>query len=847
MDTRLTALVEAAGGAAVKAAGPDDGVCGLAPCAVVEPADAAAVARVLAAASAAGLAVVPRGGGTKLAWGGVPRAADVVLSTRALARVVEHAHDDLTVTVEAGCTLEALAARLAERNQRLALDAAFAARATAGGLLATNDAGALRVRYGTARDLLIGVTLALPDGTLAKSGGKVVKNVAGYDLCKLAIGSFGTLGVITAATFRLFASPRAEETLRFEGDLARLAALVLALGRSTLVPTGVQLVAGRAVRPRLDVRLEGVPQGVAAQKAALAALGASPPAPAPGDAWSAREALLADAGGDAVVVRFGVLPTRLAALLDAAAGPGRRRLARGRAVGGHGRAAFRGRRPGRARARRVGNARRGGVRRRIGHAPRRAPGGARGGRRVGPRGRCAAADAPREAGARSGRRARARPLRRRTVMAAPAFDGRRPPDPAILDECVHCGFCLPTCPTYALWGEEMDSPRGRIYLMRLAHDGSVGMDGPLVRHLDRCLGCMACVPACPSGVRYDRLIEDARAQVERRFRRSAAARLHRRLIFSVFPHPRRLRLALAPVRLAGTLGLRGLLARLAPPAAREALELLPPRLPARAAPLPELIPAVGPRRGRVGLLTGCVQSVLFAGVNAATARVLAAEGFDVVVPRAQGCCGALAAHVGKDGEARAQAAALIAAFDGAGLDAIVVGAAGCGSTMKEYGHLFADDPARRDAAAAFAARVKDLAEFVAAAPPRAPRHPLPLTVAYHDPCHLQHAQGVRAAPRALLAAIPGLTVAEVPESALCCGSAGIYNLVEPGAAKDLGDRKAHNVLATGADLVIASNPGCTLQIAAALRRAGRALPVVHIAELLDASIAGRSPDALRSP
>ncbi len=432
-----------------------------------------------------------------------------------------------------------------------------------------------------------------------------------------------------------------------------------------------------------------------------------------------------------------------------------------------------------------------------------------------------------------------------------AFDAHHPPATDLIAKCVHCGFCLPTCPTYALWNEEMDSPRGRIYLMQLASDGKISMNDNFVRHFDQCLGCMACVTSCPSGVPYGKLIEATRAQIERRYRRSLGEVLHRNLIFSVFPYPSRLRALLSPVWLYQKLGLRAFahgtgLINLLPEKLRS-MEALLPQLDGNhlTATLPERIPAQGRQRRRVGLLTGCVQQVMFAGVNAATARVLSAEGCEVIVPREQGCCGALAVHVGREKEALDLARRLIDVFERANVDTIVINAAGCGSSMKEYGYLLRDDPGYAERAKAFSAKCKDISEVLAELEPQAPRHPLPLRVAYHDSCHLQHAQAIRIQPRRVLKTIPQLEVLDIPEAALCCGSAGIYNLVQPDAARDLGDRKVRNALSTGAEMVVSSNPGCLLQISAGLKRNGKPLPVRHLIELMDASIQGKPAESLR--
>jgi glycolate oxidase iron-sulfur subunit len=438
-----------------------------------------------------------------------------------------------------------------------------------------------------------------------------------------------------------------------------------------------------------------------------------------------------------------------------------------------------------------------------------------------------------------------------TPVVGGAFDEHRPPDAALVGDCVHCGFCLPTCPTYVLWGEEMDSPRGRIYLMKQGLEGEPLSDS-MVQHWDRCLGCMSCVTACPSGVQYDRLIEQTRAQVERRHRRSPRDRALRGLVFSLFPYPRRLRVLRGPLRAAQRTGLdralrrTGLLERMAPQLA--AMESLAPRL-GRPERLPERIPASGPTRAVVGLLTGCVQGAFFPGVNAATARVLQAEGCDVVVPARQGCCGALSVHNGREDEGQAFARRLVDTFEAAGVERVVVNAAGCGSTMKEYAELLADDPAYADRARAFAGQVRDVSEVLEELGPVAVRHPLEVTVAYHDACHLAHAQGIRAQPRRLLRGIPGLELREIAEPELCCGSAGIYNIINPEPARELGDRKAANIVATGAEVLVTANPGCLMQVTSAIDRLappGRRMGLAHTVEVLDASIRGLSADALRS-
>jgi len=536
------------------------------------------------------------------------------------------------------------------------------------------------------------------------------------------------------------------------------------------------------------------------------------------------------------------------------------------------------------------------------------------------------------------------------------------PDPSPLDptgrlrevvgDCVHCGFCLPACPTYQLWGEEMDSPRGRIHLISQLLDGAQASEA-VAQHFDRCLGCMACLTACPSGVRYDLLIGAARswaadpadqpygqpsagAAVQPADRqpvaqpgagsaaqpptepaagssdqsagqpvaapadhgagpagqnanrpqrlpwrplppRSRRDRLIRAAIFATFPYPDRLRLLIAPLRAAQRAGLdqsadrTALTDRLAPELAA-ALRVAPrlaagrrvsPWSAARRGPTPDQVPlptrarrvgrppericARGERRAVVGMLTGCVQQVFFPLVNIATARVLAAEGCDVVIPAGQGCCGALSLHDGRRAEAAGFARRLIERFEQPGVTAIVVNSAGCGSAMKDYQELLADDPEWADRAAALSGKVADFSEFLVTLGPVAPRHPLPITVAYHDACHLAHAQRITRQPRDLLLAIPDLSLAEIPDAGGCCGSAGIYNLVQPRAAAELGERKAVAVGETAADLLVSGNPGCALQIASALASQGTPMPVAHLAEVLDASIRARPVSTLLLP
>jgi glycolate oxidase iron-sulfur subunit len=423
-----------------------------------------------------------------------------------------------------------------------------------------------------------------------------------------------------------------------------------------------------------------------------------------------------------------------------------------------------------------------------------------------------------------------------------AFDQHHAPARELINQCVHCGFCLPACPTYVLWGNEMDSPRGRIYLMKMASDGATAMTEPWVQHMDTCLGCMSCMTACPSGVDYAKLIEATRAQMERRHPRSTAERLQRWMIFNTFPRVDRLRLLRPFLRAYQESGLQWLvrgsgLLKLLPRQLR-AMEALMPRLGTHTS-IPAVTPARGEKRKRVGLLLGCVQREFMPEINAATVRVLAAEGCEVIAPPDQPCCGALMVHAGEETPALDLARRVIDIFEHAQVDVVITNAGGCGSNVREYGYQLRDDPQYAERAASFSARCKDIAEFLEELGPRAKRKPLPMRVAYHDSCHLQHAQRVRTQPRAQLATIPGLELVELPESALCCGSAGIYNLVQPSTADALADRKAQHIVESEPDVVATGNVGCMLQISAALRRKGRTTQVLHTIQLIDASMRDR--------
>ena len=398
-----------------------------------------------------------------------------------------------------------------------------------------------------------------------------------------------------------------------------------------------------------------------------------------------------------------------------------------------------------------------------------------------------------------------------------------------VNQCVHCGLCLAYCPTFSELGTEMDSPRGRIFTIKSLAEGRMSLTDSVAQHLSLCLDCRACETVCPAGVPYGRLIEAAKVEIERQQPGALPRRLFRWLNFGLLlGHPRLLRL----VRRSGLVKLL--------PGTLPAWEALLPSVPSKAerTPPPRTTLADGPRRARVAMLTGCIQAVVFGAHNRATARVLARNGCDVLVPEGQRCCGALNAHGGDHARALAMARQTIDAFEAVAADFVIVNVSGCGAHMKAYGHLLADDPAYAERAKRFAATVRDLAEFLAQEPLRGPLQPVTMTCTYHDPCHVVHGQKIKSEPRRLLAQIPGLRLVELPESDWCCGSAGIYNLTQPEMATRLLHRKVGHVLETSAEAVVTANPGCILQIQAGLGAHQSPVRVLHLVEILDRAYGG---------
>ncbi len=429
-----------------------------------------------------------------------------------------------------------------------------------------------------------------------------------------------------------------------------------------------------------------------------------------------------------------------------------------------------------------------------------------------------------------------------------AFDEIDRPSPDLVQDCVHCGFCLSACPTYLETGNELDSPRGRIYLMKSALEGKIPLGGSLVKHLDMCLGCIACEPACPSGVQYSRLIESARAQIERRYERPFSDKIHRSLIFSLFPYSKRLRLLLPLLYLYQASGLRhliqhsGILRRLSKTLSKMD-DMLPDIKSSNLFPsIPDVVPARGKKRHRVALLSGCVQSVLFPATNEATVRVLCENGCEVVVPRNQGCCGALSLHSGRLSEARELARANIDIFERSDHDAIIVNSAGCGSAIKEYRELLKVDKSYAERAESISNKTRDIMEFLDEIELQGELKEVKCRVTYQDACHIAQAQRIKTQPRNVIKKIPGVEFVELPESELCCGSAGIYNMVEPEMSGRLLDRKIRNIKQTKSDLLVAGNPGCLLQIQMGIKQSGLSIKTAHPIELLYWSYKGSIPN-----
>lgn len=435
-------------------------------------------------------------------------------------------------------------------------------------------------------------------------------------------------------------------------------------------------------------------------------------------------------------------------------------------------------------------------------------------------------------------------------MTSPQTTAALPLDPRTYQralECVHCGFCLPACPTYTTNQLEADSPRGRIHFMKAMADGRIGPVDSVIKHLDLCLDCRACETACPSGVSYHELIEETREKIAPQRRRTIIDRIIGSVFFHVFPHPTRLKLAVLPVRLLQRIRLwkplRALTSHVLPGPLQKMQQMMPDQGALWESVLLERYPAGGPPTRSIGFFSGCVGSVMYQPTNRRAIELLCHLGCDVHVPRAQGCCGAIHHHGARPDDARAMARRNVEAFDT--VDTVVTDIAGCGAMLREYDHLLRDDPEWADRAGQFAAKVRDISEVLIELDLPTPPHTVARHVTYHDACHLAHAQGVTDPPRQLLARIPGLKVTPLAESDMCCGAAGTYNLSQPDMARTLGRRKIEHIQRTGCDICVTGNVGCAMQIQSESQRLGTPINVVHPVDLLHEAYFG--PGASRSP
>ena len=850
------------------------------------PRDAKDVETAVRDAIGAGQPLEIIGHGTKRAIGHRSQ-TNALLDISALSGVTSYEPNELILTVQAGASLHEVDQLIAGKNQEFAFEpmdtAALlgmpAQRGTIGGMLAAGLAGPRRVKAGGARDHLLGVAAVSGFGESFKAGGKVVKNVTGYDLCKLVAGSWGTLSVMTEVTLKVM--PRAESgrTLVLRGLDATTAgqAMGTALGSpfdvsgAAYVPVSswrgrsalTELAAGEALTL---IRLEGIAASVAHRARALAAalkalaaadeiegemsqrvwrairdvepfaaagpLGAWPVwrivcPPAAGPAFGHR--LARETGGDLIYDWGGGLVwAALPPSQDAHAATVRERVS---AIGGHA-TLIRALRSHARDNRRVSS---------IGSRPCRA-------------------DRARQSVVRSVRYPQSRPadaggrMKTEFTLEQLADPDIREAD-KILRACVHCGFCTATCPTYVLLGDELDSPRGRIYLIKEMLEKNQRPTAEVVKHVDRCLSCLACMTTCPSGVNYMHLVDQARVRIEKEYTRPLSERLLRWTLALVLPRPQLFRISLKLARLgrvfsallpvsAAASGQPSFFRRI-----KAMLALAPARLPPAGARGGTVFAPPGERRGRVALLQGCAQQVLSPSINEAAVRLLTRHGVEVVLVAGEQCCGALTHHMGNDrdalGRARANIDAWIAEADRSGLDAILITTSGCGTVVKDYGYLLREDAAYAAKAQRVSTLAKDISEYVAELDLSFPDTRSDLVVAYHAACSLQHGQKILRAPKELLFK-SGFVVKDVPEGHLCCGSAGTYNILQPDIAERLRERKVSNIASLKPDVIAAGNIGCMVQIAGATDDEGHPLPVVHTIELVDWATGGPKPNIERA-
>ena len=807
------------------------------------------------------------GRGSKRAIGR-PSQTDITLDLSALTGVTLYEPEELVLSAKAGTPLAEIEGLLGENGQELAFEpidygpllGGPARSATLGGAIAANLSGPRRIKAGAARDHFLGVSAVTGRGDTIKSGGRVVKNVTGYDLCKVLAGSWGTLAAMTDITVKVLPKAETEATVAILGldDARAAAAMAAAMGSPFDVSGAAHLPDHVAsyfeglpgVEAATVLRLEGFAPSVAHRKAGLTQLlkpfGKIEVIESNDSLalWrSIRDArpFTAEELLDRPLWRISTAPTK-----------GHEIVASDHA----GRADFLrlGWRPDLGRdavCRRAGRRRRAGCgrgRRRSRHAHSCSGGSAR-------RARCLSAAAGGRRRAEQAGQGQFRPqgcaqsrpdvggslIMQTTFTLAQLADPQLAEADKILRACVHCGFCTATCPTYVLLGDELDSPRGRIYLMKEMLEQERPATREVVKHIDRCLSCLACMTTCPAGVHYMHLVDQGRDHIEKTYTRPIGDRLIRALLAWVLPYPARFRTALVAGLLARPLAPLFWLLGFRRVAAM--LRLTPARRPAPPQDiLGKVYPAAGKRRGRVALLSGCVNPVLAPSTTEATIRLLNRSGIEVVIAQGESCCGSLVHHMGRETQALAQARNNIDAWtrelDGEGLDAIVITVSGCGTTIKDYGYLLRSDPLYARKAAEISALAKDVTEYLSGVR-LPPNQSIGLTVAYHSACSLQHGQQVTRQPRDLLTKM-GFVVKDVPEGHLCCGSAGTYNILQPELAGRLRARKIANIERTNPDVIATGNIGCMTQISA-----GTAIPVVHTVELIDWATGGPVPEALK--
>ncbi|MEE8586167.1 MAG: FAD-binding and (Fe-S)-binding domain-containing protein [Acidobacteriota bacterium] len=813
------------------------------PPAAFEPQAASEAQRWIRGHDRPGQGILIAGKGKHWHLGNNPSRVTGLLSLHNCNQVVEYSPADMTATFEAGCSLQSIEQTLAGGGQFLPFLPFHSGDSTIGGAVSANLSGPWAGALGRCRDHLIGVEVLHPDGRLSHAGGKVVKNVAGYDLCKLYAGALGTLGVLTRLTFKVQPRPPSTCTLllSFESldqaiqqarqirDQIFPAALeVLSTGPEAGMPyqLAVGLLDSEAVLEWKQERiLEAQPDSSVLQQQSESAFW---------EAWSHDFGQHSEGRSKLPIVLvsaplglFKSVVAELQAVLKAKSFSAS--FLQGSLLVPVSPEDL---------PQRLSRFRRGWTGKPVFSILWKAPASLKQSVEVwdippscsGFTGICAGNSTPTASSTPDASELATDNCEERTELMASK-------DPFSLNlDCIHCGLCLSACPTYQILGSETDSPRGRIYLMKAAWQGRIELDDKAVSHLDGCLACRACESACPSGVRFEWMLAQTRSEIRKQ---DPGHWLLRAAFQHLLPYPRRIRALAGLTRIYQNLGLQslarrsGLLGVLSRGLAEAEGKL--PFLP-RSRKLKQLYPAYGERKFRVGFLSGCVMPVLFPHTHEASIEVLRRSGCEVVVPARQSCCGALHWHDGRADQAKQLARQLCQSFEGKGLDALIVNSAGCGAAMKDYGHWLQADPDWRQGASDFSRKVEDLCEFLVRINPPWQLAPLNIRLAYDDPCHLLHGQKISSQPRLLLKRIPGLELLDFPNPDRCCGAAGIYNLLQPALSNQLTGWKCKEILSSRPDRVATANPGCMMQIRAGLHSAGASLAVQHPVEILQESL-----------